>query len=193
MALTNAQRAELCIEFIHENAPRWLMNPEVLKALGFRRLTITALRGGTRGQADRYGRVWINPVLAKFRHSSPYTSPKGKSDLSPIGVLAHEMGHTLQFALMKNALWDQEGWLSIYRDLRKEALTSYAKVHSMEDFAESHRLYALNPKLLKELSPDRYAFVKKCWSKLLDQPVTKYRLTKAEFVDQFTKHLVLEV
>lgn len=193
MALTNEQRAELCIDFIFENAPRWLMNPEVLKALEFKQLTIASLWRGTRGQADRYGRVWINPVLAKFRHSSPYTSPKGKSDLSPIGVLSHELGHTLQFALMKRGMWDEEGWSYIYRKLRKDALTSYAKVHSMEDFAESHRLYALNPKLLKELSPERHAFVKACWSKLLPSPVTKYRITKAEFVDQFTKYTTVKV
>lgn len=188
MARTAEECRALFDEFIIDKFPRWVFHPEVTKLLNIRKLFVKhTLPHRNRGMATNDGRMWICTEIVKFRAPSPYTSPGGKSDISPIGVLAHELGHMLEFAVARQGLWDEEGWRAIHRDHRRSAITSYAKVHPMEDFAESHRLFLLNPKLLKELSPERYAFVRNCWTLLLGKRrKTAFKQSRAEFRTQWS-------
>jgi hypothetical protein len=150
---------------------------------------------GSRGVAGHDGRIRIASTLAKFRHTSPYTSPKGKADISPVGVFVHEFGHVFDFAIHKqfgmkanSPTWD---WLDIAKGLRRHGITSYARTCPSEDFAETHRLFVLNPKLLKELSPERYAHFKKMCLLMVGDP-KQYRMTKAEFTKQVDRYFRME-
>lgn len=179
-ARTPEQHNELARDFVLQNMPRWLLHEEVVNKLRLKEIRFDN-RLNARGMASARGIVWLNPSsVTKFRHVSPYSSPFGKSDMSPLGVLVHEIGHMLWFATFRHL--DSQEWKRIYTEQRKQAVTSYARVHPDEDFAESFRLWALNPKLLKELSPERHRFITLVWQGLMGFPPRTYRQSKDSFL-----------
>lgn len=200
MARSEQEKADLCREFILAECPRWVLHPNVVRKLGFRSVTITPRVDDvySRGNADHNGRVRISSHLDRFRHASPYTVPKGKADLSPVGVFAHEFGHIVDFAVHKkygmkatSPTWD---WLRIHRDLRRGGITTYARSYPSEDFAETHRLFVLNAKLLKVLSPERHAHMRHIYMMLLgtEHPHRMFAQSKHDFEKQFHKLLIME-
>jgi len=94
------------------------------------------------------------PVLKP--HHMCWSWPAFKTDRTAVGVPCHETGHHIQFHLMKERIWDRR-WNTLYANTPK--ITSYEPVAS-EAFAETMRLYILNPQLLAMYSPLRYAFIK---------------------------------
>jgi len=134
----------------------------------------------------------LNVELAKFRHASPYTAPRGKSDMSPVGVFVHELGHMVDFALERKfgTRITRHGspWSILSRAARKEAITSYARTCAEEDFAETHRLYVLNPSLLEELSPERYKHMRQAYIMLFgSHNMREFLLPRKEFDKQLGK------
>lgn len=187
---SEAEKRQLCLDFVQANCPFWILNPELTTLMHFREVTFKskALMRGARGFAYHNGRVEVSTDLAKFRHASPYTAPRGKADISPVGVFAHEMGHILDFALRRSKTYPEVRQMWRQMPIR-EAVTSYAGSSVGEDFAESHRLFVLNPKLLKQLSPSRFQAIRAAYSALTNGAFdrAKWRISRATFNEQFTK------
>lgn len=192
-----ARQTEQCIQFIKDEMPHWIFHPTVIRRMCLTSIVITPVvdTHGSRGNADWNGNVRITCNLARFRHTSPYTSPKGKTDISPIGVLAHELGHILWFALARKPgtrkLWQLE-WRSLHYNQRSSGISSYARrAGPEEDFAETHRLFVLNPKLLRELSSDRFEFMQWCYRQLLgtEHPRRQFKRLKSDHVRSCDKWL----
>ena len=187
----------LVVEFIHDNCPRWILHPEFVQILGLKKIILQEANSYFRGQASMSGGLWISEETAKWRHASPYTQPKGKSDLSPLGVFAHEMGHHVWFAIRRKYRMSPRSkklppvllleWHILHANKKKGGITSYARSHPEEDFAETHRLFVLNPRLLKQLCPDRYKMMCKCYIELIgtDKPKSKFKQGKGEFAKQW--------
>lgn len=74
-----------------------------------------------------------------------------KADLTAPGVIAHELGHHVDALYGNHAFW--RGAIG-----HEPVTTTYGGTCTSEDFAESFRLFALNPDLLLEGRPRRYAF-----------------------------------
>jgi hypothetical protein len=191
---TAAEKIELCKQFVQDNAPHWIFNPDLIAALQLREIRFCRedVMRGNRGYALEHN-VRVSAVTAKWRHASPYTAPCGKADLSPLGVMVHEMGHILEFASwrVQDGPRLQQEWKALHRDRRREAVTSYARSHWREDLAESHRLFVLNPKLLKELSPERFHAIRDLYKALLNTERLRqeFKLSPADFRRQF--HLLV--
>lgn len=98
--------------------------------------------------------VLFNPYTRSFQPDymrMQYKTFGGVKDLTPGGVLCHELGHALSnkqpqivFAFKTIRLSDHN------------FVTSYAKTSVYEDIAESFRLFCTNPKTLKKVSVNRY-------------------------------------
>lgn len=72
-----------------------------------------------------------------------------KSDVTPSGVLAHEIGHYLDYL---------SGWKYSKNIPIKKKITSY-EPNKLESFAETIRLFILNPDLLKTKWVERYNYI----------------------------------
>lgn len=89
-------------------------------------------------------------------HHMCWSWPAFKTDRTAVGVPCHETGHHIQFLMMKNRKWDRK-WAFLCNNTPR--ITSYEPVPS-EAFAETMRLFILNPQLLALYSPLRYAYIK---------------------------------
>jgi hypothetical protein len=98
-----------------------------------------------------------NMVL--YGHHMAWSHPGYKIDRTPTGVVAHESGHHLDSVLKsRRGLYpsDLEIWEKVL-DISKR-VSGYEPIPS-EAFAETMRLFILNPDLLLQGSPQRYHFV----------------------------------
>ena len=75
-----------------------------------------------------------------------------KADLTVAGVLAHEFGHYLDDTLKMPSK-------KIKKEIGKEKKVSSYEPNTMEVFAESVKLFVLNPDLLRVGRPKRYKFL----------------------------------
>ncbi len=89
---------------------------------------------------------------AKAPMSRMWSYPRHKIDRTPIGVVAHEVGHHVDTMLGYPSR-------SIPKDLWRRPVSGY-EPNASELFAESMRLFILNPHLLKSGSPLRYEFLR---------------------------------
>jgi len=139
-----------------------------------RKLAGGPLQGTATGWC-RDGYIFVNlpkcakPVANPFANRRSY--PGNKTDRTPVGVVAHETGHHVEwhigryrssgFSCFKNPGND---WLNEigarWRELIKKSKTvsGYEPVPS-EAWAESMRLFILNPTLLEKAIPERYHFI----------------------------------
>jgi len=124
----------------------------------------------------REGYVFVNlprcakPVANPFANRRSY--PCNKTDRTPVGVVAHETGHHVEkvyvnkLAAVGYLRWPapSTSWTteigSRWREIIKKSKTisGYEPVPS-EAFAESMRLFILNPTLLEQAVPERYNFI----------------------------------
>lgn len=102
----------------------------------------------------------VRTVRALYtRPGTGYSWPGHVSDRTEAGVLAHELGHHVHLsspdALRVTAKFP---W-------RREQVTSYERsrrgYEAEEAFAETFRLFLLNPSLLSEGRPERYRFLER--------------------------------
>ena len=106
---------------------------------------------------DKAAHVAINPGHMRW------SFPGYKTDRTPIGVVAHETGHFVddnpwgdsgsRFALSVTPQWQRVA-------SKSKKITSYEPIPA-ESFAETMRLFILNPDLLAQGSPERYNFLTK--------------------------------
>jgi hypothetical protein len=108
------------------------------------------------------GYVFVNlpkcakPVANPFANRRSY--PGNKTDRTPVGVVAHETGHHVEAALYGRRLTPRHGetWRALIK--KTKAISGYEPVPS-ESWAETLRLFILNPDLLKQAVPARYNYV----------------------------------
>lgn len=123
---------------------QYLSTPGVGKAMGNRR---------------RHGvvKVYVDNCLRVNDTRCVWSWPGYKSDLTALGVAAHELGHHVEHTMGKSLV------IGAYRILRngthEEPLTTHGRLSPSEDFAESMKLYVTNPSLLSQLRPMRYTFI----------------------------------
>lgn len=99
--------------------------------------------------------LWVNPeACARPAKGSPRqrSFPGYTSDRTPMGVVAHEAGHQTDY--VHGNMSRSETWRRL---AKRERVTSY-EPSAEEAFAESARLFILNPALLRAIAPNRYAF-----------------------------------
>jgi hypothetical protein len=103
------------------------------------------------------------PVLKPgFRN---WSYPCYKVDRTAMGVVAHETGHHVEQTLAKTGkLTRQQGaeWRTLLTTANgRRKITNYEPVPS-EAWAETMRLFILNPQLLRFAVPARYRFITDC-------------------------------
>jgi hypothetical protein len=128
------------------------------------------------------GRAFVNvpttalPVQHPQIHS--WSWPRWKTDRTAVGVCAHETGHFLVHALTL----DMRSWSEELKRQPKKPVSGYAPT-AEEQFAETARLFILNPDLLRKAVPWRYIWLigaaglkpvphllRRGWHKILSNP-----------------------
>lgn len=125
-------------------------------------------------EGTTYGVYWNEKVFVNVDKSRlPVQNPGGmswsypcwKTDRTAIGILAHECGHHVQEVIqdIKKLVPDGYCWhiwkQNIMSHKKSRAISGYQPNHPMEAFAETMRLFILNPDLLHKAIPIRYAFI----------------------------------
>lgn len=185
MSLTPKQ--EKCARHILSNLPGFILNPDFRSVIGLKNvLLIDKPSDPMRGWAQIDGQIFINAAhLSRHCSDSPYSKFGGKADLSPTGVIAHEVGHIVHFALKglrrdPDAVALNNRARELYTTDRKHGITSYARTHWHEDFAEAHRLWCTNPDRLKELSESRWELHREIYRLLLGTDRKELRIKKSK-------------
>ena len=123
------------------------------------------------------GKVYLNAANTRNPVMKPggmqWSYPGYKVDKTPLGVLAHEIGHHIDHTMK----FDENAF-----PYKGEKVTGYEPtVH--EAIAESLRLFMLNPDLLHTIAPKRYQFfldnglkptVKQSWKDVLHGAPQEY-------------------
>lgn len=141
-----------------------------LKAADFLR-RVVRMDGRTVGSGTGLyydGRVFVNVprTAAPVQHPvmRQWSWPGWKTDRTAIGVVAHETGHYVERELQRKFLLtpkkDGVGFREILAK-SKRTVSGYEPVPS-EAWAETMRLFILNPDLLRLAIPERYDFVLGC-------------------------------
>lgn len=158
-----------CVAFLKLNRvaePRFITYAEVTDS--YDRNLVSRVRGGsTVGMATgiytkhpRLGpTVYVNlakcaqPILNPgFRR---WSYPCWKTDRTPMGVVAHEVGHHVSASLRSSQKIIREKWNVAARGKR---VTGYEPCPE-EAMAETLRMFILNPTLLEAAIPRRYTFL----------------------------------
>lgn len=152
-------------DFLFTKTPSFLLDKDFLERIGVRKVILDVRQDFLRGQAQLgLGVLMLNyKASTRWMSDSEYQGYGKVEDLTPTGVLAHEVGHfVLEAAETQSVLGD---WDTAFDP--RTSITGYGTTNPHEDFAESFRLWALNPLKLKELRPNRYKRIEKA-AKLLD-------------------------
>lgn len=100
-------------------------------------------------------RIFLKTCAVPSSSGYAWSWPGYKADLTPIGVIAHEVGHHWHYTR-------KEGVRDVMRDFRRavgdSALTSYGATSIGESIAESFKVLITNPTLLKLMRPSHYAW-----------------------------------
>lgn len=137
---------------------------------------------------------WDDEMIQIYSIGCPTNSdesfPRAMKDYSPLGCLAHEVGHHAH-KMLKRKRVDR-----LYYDVRcstEQPASIYARTKPEEDFAETARLFITNPDLLRYACPRRHAFMievlkllpieHRDWHEILScMPNIVFKLDKREFV-----------
>lgn len=99
------------------------------------------------------------------------------NDREKITTIIHELGHvfsdhiasesadqSVRWAGISNWQWDRESLFDVYSAKKDPTMTNfvswYAKRNPVEDFAESFTAYILNPEYLRDISEEKYVFMR---------------------------------
>ena len=86
-----------------------------------------------------------------------WSFPGFKTDRTPVGVLAHETGHHIDWMLDLTKPLASRDWHT--REMKREAVSSYEPC-AAEAVAETLRVFILNPDLLAAFAPTRYNYLR---------------------------------
>lgn len=93
--------------------------------------------------------------------------PASAVDREPYGVLAHELGHHVDWlAGERKGAYYSEVCELVKTEAQEPGLTGYANENPAEWFAEAFRLYVTNHSLLRALRPRTHAALKRRWQAL---------------------------
>lgn len=105
----------------------------------------------------RDGCIWVNvekAAMPSYKQSrSGYSFPGHKTDRTPAGILAHETGHHVGRVCRFDS---SMSWFSMW--ITSKPVTSYEPTVE-ESFAETMRIFILNPGLLSRGSPRRFQYL----------------------------------
>lgn len=101
--------------------------------------------------------VCLNTCAAIGRAGRQWSSPGYKTDRTPYGVVAHEVGHHVDFYMTTEKRHDKVMGRETFHH-KHEPVTGYEPVPA-EGFAESMRLFINNPDLLSKACPNRYNYL----------------------------------
>lgn len=109
--------------------------------------------------------IFVNVDVTALPVQSPgqrrWSWPCWKTDRTAVGVVAHEMGHYVEDWIAKNNGLNHWGhhnaWISVLLKYKKK-VSSY-EPRPWEAWAETMRLFILNPQLLAYALPHRYDFI----------------------------------
>lgn len=75
------------------------------------------------------------------------------------GTIAHEIGHNVYYNVISS---EQRGaWNELSRNSgNDEYVSDYARTNIQEDFSETYKVYICDPEALREVSPEKYAFMR---------------------------------
>lgn len=147
--------------YLAQHCPSVIWNKKYATAIGWETLTIVEGPAIIRG-LSYYNRghieLRLNQSTRWMNNSGPASTLNGQEDLTPVGVLAHELGHQYECALRRHCGKEAAELFKEYEALQlKTAVSHYGGTDLMEDWAEAYRIYLLNPKLLQRISPQRTA------------------------------------
>ncbi len=109
-----------------------------------------------KGPSARRPEIFVNVARAAMptrERSRIWSYPGHKTDRTPAGILAHETGHHVGHELRLDT---SSEWFDIW--LFSDSVTSYEPTME-EGFAETMRLFILNPELLRKGRPSRYQYL----------------------------------
>lgn len=126
--------------------------------------------------------IHVNVPVTAFPRKIPVccmrSYPGSKIDRTATGVVCHETGHHVEFVLAARRKFPFVEWRKIVQGSRKQVSGYEPNVH--EAFAETMRLFILNPNLLFFGMPARYNFIEqelglkpivtKFWPEILPVP-----------------------
>lgn len=156
--LTKTELAErglaLAIQFLNKNG---MAHPQVVKLMSMAPFLASSPKGSYGcGMYSPNSRTIIvsEQDCARVSPGQPmqWSFPGYTVDRTPMGVMAHEHGHYVDHA--RGYPSDRKEW----KALRSERISNY-EPNSSEAFAESFRVFLLNPALLKVVAPGRYGFL----------------------------------
>ena len=127
----------------------------------FKRAVRLGLTGSAKGRYTGLyymGHAFVNVPVTALPVQHPimrqWSWPGWKTDRTAIGVAAHETGHFLVHALTLN----MQHWRTGLEMHPKKPISGYAPT-AEEQFAETARVFILNPDLLRKAVPRRYAWL----------------------------------
>lgn len=109
----------------------------------------------------RYGRDFVVVNMKRCRMPArvpgySWSYPGYKADLTPYGVIAHELGHHVWYHIMREDRIKQASWK--YTSKSGAPVSSY-EPNPEEAFAESIKLWITNPALLRDGRPERFNYL----------------------------------
>jgi hypothetical protein len=113
--------------------------------------------GGTYFGMYDHGRLYVavdRATQPQEKRGRVWSYPGHKTDRTVAGIMAHEMGHHVWAVHCKRE--DKLAWMGVVKS--GPPITSYEPTYE-EAFAETCRLFIMNPDLLAAARPLRYAFV----------------------------------
>ena len=148
---------ERIVSFLATTSPAMMWSPKYAEAIGWKKFVILKGDHHLRGLASHKGgriELRINESTRWMNNTSDDSTLAGKEDLTPTGVLAHEIGHQFMWAMERHGGDELMG--EFYALKAKTSISGYGKTNGIEDFAETYRLWLLNPPLLRRLDPRRF-------------------------------------
>lgn len=110
------------------------------------------------GDYGQYGQGTIVVNVNRCRPPSvsnySWSWPGYSADLTPLGVVTHELGHHWHFWYGVRDI--TRDWKDTIKGQREKPVSSYGASCTHEDIAEAFKLFVNNPTLLQELWPVRY-------------------------------------
>ncbi len=146
-------------DFLAKNSPSMIWTPAYAKTVGWKSLSIKRGNPFYRGlayYATGNIELRLDHSLRWMDNSNEVSTLYAQEDLTPTGVLAHELGHQFEWALRRTGNAGKAVVEKFFALKRTTAVSAYGRTKEQEDWAEAYRLFVLNPPLLKRLSPDRY-------------------------------------
>lgn len=120
----------------------------------------------------RNARISVNVAHTAFLVNNPtvrrQSRPGWKTDRTATGVVQHELGHHMWYCASREA---HTVWRDLIRTSHRDLRVSGYEPNVEEAFAETFRLFVLNPRLLKAALPHRYG----CLTDAFDLKPTEFR------------------